>query len=64
MIRKATGDDNKETTEKDKEKQKRLKSLSPYAQAFQMFKERRTLADVAIKLDKSQMQFLISINTT
>ncbi len=29
--------------EKEKEKQKRLKSLSPYAQAFQMFKDKRSL---------------------
>ena len=34
----------------EKEKQKR-KPLSPYAQAFQMFKDKRTLADVAIELD-------------
>jgi transposase len=54
IIRKETGDDNntiEKDNEKEKEKQKRLRSLSPYAQAFQMFKERRTLADVAIELD-------------
>jgi transposase len=34
----------------EKEKQKR-KPLLPYAQAFQMFKDKRTLADVAIELD-------------
>ena len=36
--------------EAEKEKQKR-KSLSPYAKAFQMFKDKRILADVAIELD-------------
>ena len=55
IIRKETGDDVNETTEKDnekdKEKQKRLKSLSPYAQAFQMFKNKLSLADVIIELD-------------
>jgi transposase len=57
IIRKETGDDNNEAAEKDnekekaKEKQKRLKSLSSYAQAFQMFKDKKTLADVAIELD-------------
>jgi transposase len=49
IIRKATGDDNLEITEKVKEK--RLKTLSPYAQAFQMFKDKNSLADVAIELD-------------
>ena len=37
--------------EKEKEKQKRLRSLSPYAQAFQMFKDKLSLADVVIELD-------------
>ena len=32
-----------------KEKQKRLKFLSPYAHSFQMFKERKPLEDVAIE---------------
>ncbi len=53
IIREETGDDNIETAEKDneKEKQKRLKSLSAYAQAFQMFKNKLSLADVVIELD-------------
>jgi transposase len=57
IIRKETGDDNNEAAEKDnekekaKEKQKRLKSLSSYAQAFQMFKDKLSLADVVIELD-------------
>src|SRR3954447_14095474 len=41
--------------EKDKqldiEKQKKFKSLSPYARAFQMFKDKKPLEDVAIELD-------------
>jgi hypothetical protein len=36
---------------KDEKKQKWLKSLSPYALAFQMFKDKKSLADVAIELD-------------
>ncbi len=57
IIRKETGDNNNEGAEKDtekekeKEKHKRLKSLSPYAQAFQMFKDKLSLVDVAIELD-------------
>ena len=49
IIHKATGDDNLEITEKVKEK--RLKTLSPYARAFQMFKDGNPLADVAIELE-------------
>ena len=43
----------KETEEDDdlREKQKRLKYLSPYAQSFQMFKDRMPLEYVAIELD-------------
>jgi hypothetical protein len=37
--------------EKEKEKEKLLKTLSPYAKAFQMFKDKLSLADVAIELD-------------
>jgi transposase len=37
--------------EKEKEKQKRLKSLSPYAKAFQMFRESKTLSGVVVELD-------------
>jgi transposase len=58
IIRKETGADTdgytkrvKKEKEKEVEKQKWLKSRSPYAKAFQMFKERRTLADVTIELD-------------
>ena len=52
---KLTGDENIfereiQIQEAEKEKQKR-KSLSPYAKAFQMFKDKRILADVAIELD-------------
>jgi hypothetical protein len=59
IVRRETGDDKEEdllesekqkqeTEEKEKEKQKRLKYLSPYARSFQMFKERKPLADVNI----------------
>jgi transposase len=37
--------------EREKEKQKRLKSLSPYANAFQMFRENKTLPEVVVELD-------------
>jgi hypothetical protein len=53
IIRKVTGDE-ESPAEKEKEeekKQKRLKSLSPYARSFQMFKDKKSLADVAIELD-------------
>ncbi len=50
IIRKATGDFQGEEEEK-KEKEKRQKTLSPYARAFQMFKDKTSLADVAIELD-------------
>jgi transcriptional antiterminator len=56
IIRKETGDDDiiereKQKQEAEKEKLKRQKSLSPYARAFQMFKDKLSLADVAIELD-------------
>jgi transposase len=55
IIHKETGNKYNSQEEKDKEleidKQKKFKSLSPYARAFQMFKDKRTLADVAIELD-------------
>jgi hypothetical protein len=57
IIRKETGDidelteSEKEEGKKEKEKQKRLKSLSPYSRAFQMFKNKLSLADVVIELD-------------
>jgi transposase len=37
--------------EKEKEKQKRLKSISSYAQAFQMFRENKTLSGIVVELD-------------
>ena len=59
IIHKETGDAELATTEKqkvdelkkEKEKQERLKYLSPYAKSFQMFKDRKPLEDVAIELD-------------
>src|SRR4029079_5953575 len=59
IIHKETGDDEIATTEKQKvdelkkerEKQERLKYLSPYARSFQMFKDKMPLEDVAIELD-------------
>ena len=56
IINKEMGDDDYlSQQEKDKEleneKQKKWKTLSPYARAFQMFKDKKILADVAIELD-------------
>src|SRR3954453_726842 len=57
IIRKETGDDDLVSKEKQKhdeqqkEKEKRLKFLSPYARSFQMFKDRVPLEDVVIELD-------------
>lgn len=60
VIRREKGDDgnpSREEIEKqkqeteEKEKQDRWKSISIYSKAFQMFKDRRPLADVAIELD-------------
>jgi hypothetical protein len=55
IINKETGDDYPSQQEKDKEleneKQKKWKTLSPYAKAFQMFKDKKPLEDVAIELD-------------
>jgi hypothetical protein len=48
ILNKVTGDD---VANEDAEKQRRLKKLSPYAQAFRMFKDKKDLADVAIELD-------------
>ncbi len=47
IIRKAAGDSN--TREEKNEEEKR--SLSPYSRAFQMFKDKLSLAYVAIELD-------------
>lgn len=54
IIRKVTGDEdpNKEDKDEEKEKQMRLRSLSYYAQAFQMFKDGKSLVDVAIEIDQ------------
>ena len=54
IIRKITGDD-ESPAEKEKEeekKQKWLKSLSYYAQAFVMFRDKKSLVDVAIEIDQ------------
>jgi hypothetical protein len=52
IIHKATGDfEELDKAEKEKEKQKRLKSLSTYAKAFQMFRENKTLPEVVVDLD-------------
>jgi transposase len=52
IIQKVNGDDLEiAEKEKEKEKEKRLKSLSPYVRAFQIFKDKLSLADVAIELD-------------
>jgi hypothetical protein len=51
IINKETGDEDPSQQEIEKEKQNKWKSLSPYARAFQMFKDKKILADVAIELD-------------
>ncbi len=52
IIHNATGDDSYiQEKEHEIEKQKRLKSLSPYARAFQMFNDEVPLAEIAIELD-------------
>jgi hypothetical protein len=56
IIAKETGDHvlverDKQQQESEKEKQNKWKSMSIYSKAFQMFKNKRTLADVAIELD-------------
>jgi hypothetical protein len=53
IIRKVTGDDDTppEKEKEEEKKQKLLKSLSPYACSFQMFKDKKSLAYVAIELD-------------
>lgn len=48
ILNKVTGYD---VAIEEAERQRRLKSLSPYAQAFRMFKDKKDLADVAIELD-------------
>ncbi len=53
IIRKITGDEdpNKEGNDEEKEKQKRIKYLSIYTKAFQIFKDKKSLVDVSIDLD-------------
>ncbi|MGN6707860.1 MAG: hypothetical protein ACTHKF_00735 [Candidatus Nitrosocosmicus sp.] len=56
IIAKETGDHelverDKQRYESEKEKHNKWKSMSVYSKAFQMFKEKRALADVAIELD-------------
>jgi transposase len=51
ILNKATGDDVAANEEEDIKKQRRLRDLSPYAQAFQMFQLHKPLTDVAISLD-------------
>src|SRR3954447_23122852 len=55
IINKEMGDEDPSQQELEKqlenEKQKKWKSLSPYAKAFQMFKDKKPLEDVAIELD-------------
>jgi hypothetical protein len=61
IIHKETGDDKENDEllemekqkydEQQKEKEKQLKFLSPYARSFQMFKDRMPLEDVVIELD-------------
>jgi transposase len=69
IIRKETGDDDLVSKEKQKhdgrqrEKEKRLKFLSPYARSFQMFKDRMALEDVAIELDLIQTLFYSIMKT-
>ncbi len=56
IIHKATGNDfDISSKEQDIEKQKRLKSLSPYARAFQMFNDEAPLTDIAIELILKQI---------
>jgi transposase len=52
IINRETGDaEGLSKEEIEKKKQKQLKSLSPYARAFQMFRENKTLSEVVIELD-------------
>jgi hypothetical protein len=55
IIRKITGDDKvlkqDEIRKEELEQKNRIKKLSPYAQAFQMFRERKSLSEVVVALD-------------
>ncbi len=48
IINRVTGDD---VAIEEAKKERQLKNLSTYAQAFKMFKDKKDLADVAIELD-------------
>jgi hypothetical protein len=48
IINRVTGDD---VAIEEEEKERRLKNLSPCAQAFRLFKDKKGLVDVAIELD-------------
>jgi transposase len=50
IIKKFTGESNSESNEAKKEKE-RLSKLSIYAQAFQLFREKKSLTEVVITLD-------------
>ena len=50
IIKKYTGESNSESNEAEKEKE-RLSKLSIYAQAFQLFREKKSLTEVVITLD-------------
>jgi len=61
ILRKITGDDkgnNECIKDEEQKKQKRMKSLSYYAQAFQMFKDGKSLVDVAIEIDQESITVL------
>ncbi len=51
IINKVTGEDVSANEEEEVKKQRQLKDLSPYAQAFKMFQLNKPLTDVAIELD-------------
>jgi septal ring factor EnvC (AmiA/AmiB activator) len=51
IIRKATGDSSQGEEDEEKEKEILQKSLTPYAQAFKMFRENKSLTEVVIDLD-------------
>lgn len=51
IIRKVTVDENDSQSNKNEKEKERLKTLSTYAQAFQIFREKKPLTDVVITLD-------------
>ena len=60
IITKVTGDDDRsgEKESMEEKKQKWLKSLLYYAQAFQRFKDGKSLVDVAIEIDQESITVL------